>query len=858
MPSLRTMLLSIPLVFASAAHAEDGDGRALVDQAALNTWWQAAGEMWMGETEYVIGPEGLDFEDGVCSFSLSEGVLIPVYSGRVPVSERMIGLVFMGRGDLDVRFPERSDAWTFANHMVNNADIDPSRVVPLQSGEPFRTRIDRGMILSADPETLKLLYNLEPVGAGVMITNGEGGFDEEFIVTENRGGVRARIVGTNVLSNRRHQLEKSGFDVQAIIRQDRLLHEELGLPGDQLRMVADFRTTDAYRVAEIDGEVIGNNSYDRWMTCYRDGQDMADTGYRTMAFSHGTDTEQRRHFMRFSGELFHPDSLDPDLQPPVRMEAVSADSRIEVRPFRRGLEQQASVKTTMTIKAIGATQQHLAMRLPTGNAIRGTWRLKALTLEDGTPLAHAALDVGLTNSNTSQLLVSADIPDAAAATDTSGDVTDTNTTSLGGTSGGSDAVSGGSDSTDPADGNSSGIGSVTSENSAFAEQLAFIQRAYRYDIVALLPEPVKAGEEVTVVLEWEANWKFANFAVSDSSAPDGGNIVRSLGPTTGPQPFLPELLPSPGGTIWAHTTLLGAPQPLLRVQEMVVSGDTEERWIDEGDGWKWVRSVGDHDRSPTLALGKWYQYTENGDSTMPGVRVNLFPSMGDRLAMFPPEIRRVISFYDRFLPDFPRGEVEVFQGPSQLTFAALTGSADMPSPGLVGIQTISPTTVTAAGAARRENPYLSQRVIARQLAGQYWGQSISPASSRDAWILDALSDSFAYFYIRGAFGFEAYAEVMAELRKDLEEPYELSTGQNANTAWKKSSARSRALSLTNVPWMTDIPGQLRNAYGTYVLAEMLRNRLGDQTFFGALDRLAAQRIGQRMTTEQLQLVFEEA
>ena len=29
--------------------------------------------------------------------------------------------------------------------------------------------------------------------------------------------------------------------------------EELGLPGDQLRMIADFRTEDAYRVAEIDG-----------------------------------------------------------------------------------------------------------------------------------------------------------------------------------------------------------------------------------------------------------------------------------------------------------------------------------------------------------------------------------------------------------------------------------------------------------------------------------------------------------------------------------------------------------------------------------------------------------------------------
>jgi len=861
MPSFRTLLLSATLLIAAQGHAQERSNPP-VQQDALNTWWKAAGDMWMGDTEYVIGDEGLSFNDGVCSFELSEGVLIPVYSGRIPVSERMVGLVFMGRGDLAVRFPERSDAWTFANHMVNNAGIEPGRVEPLQSGQPFRTQIDRGMILSADPETIKLLYNLEPVRSGVVITTGEEGVDEEFVVTEHRGGLRARVVGTNVLANRRRQLDKTGFDSQAIIRQDRLLHEELGLPGDQLRMIADFRTRDAYKVAEIDGEVIGGNNYDRWLTCYRDGQDMADTGYRTMAFSHGTDTEQRRHFMRFSGELFHPDTLDMTLRPPVRMDPVFADSDIEITPFRRGLEQQAVVKTTMTVRAVGATQQHIGMRMPTGTAIQGTWRLNKLTLEDGTPLAHARLDVGLSNSNTSQLLAANDTADGnSAATDTSGDATDTPGDALAGGAGDTTSATGGGGATDTtgSDGNASAVDAgSSSENLALSEQLAFIQRKYRYDVVALLPEPVAAGEEVTIVLEWQANWQFANFAVTDSSAPDGGNLVRSLGTTTGPQPFLPELLPSPGGTIWSHETTIGAPSPVFRPTELIVSGDTQERHIDDGDGWKWVTSTGDHDRTPILSVGRWYSYEERGNRESPSVRVNLFPARGDYLPSFPPEIRQVLNFYDRFLPAFPRSEIEVYQGPSQLPFAALTGNPNSPSPGVVGIQTVSATTVTSAGAVRAENPHQARRMIARQLAGQYWGQSASPASSRDAWIQDALADSFAYFYIRGVFGFDAYAEVMAELRQDLEEPYELSAGQNANTAWKKSSARSRALSLTNVPWMTDIPGQLRNAYGTYVLAEMLRNRLGDQVFFGALDRLAAERIGERMTTEQLQLIFEEA
>lgn len=855
MPSLRSMLLSATLLLSATSYADPTISEAEgppVTQERLNTWWRSAGDTWMGDTEYVIGDEGLTFQDGVCSFELEAGVLIPVYSGKAPVSERMVGMVFMGRGDLSVRFPERSDAWTFANHMVNNAGLDPDRVEPMQNGRPFTTRIDRGLILSADPETLKLLYNLEPVGAGVMITAGEDGVDEQYIVTEHTGGLRARVVGTNVLADRRRQLERSGFDAQAIIRQDRLMHEEFGLPGEALRMIADFRTADAYRVAEIDGGVLGGNAYDRWLTCYRDGQDMADTGYRTMAFSHGTDTEQRRHFMRFSGELFHPDTLDPELRPPVRMDPVHAQTEIVVKPYRRSLEQTGLVKTTMTVRAVGAAQQHIAMRLPTGESIKGTWKLKKLSLEDGTPLAHAALDVGLANSNTSQLLVSGDIS-GQDATDTSGDgvVADP---SLNGSGTSQSTSSGSSD-----DGSSlSGIDSPGSESSAYSEQLAFFTRRYRYDIVALLPEPVPAGEEVTIELEWEANWKYANFAVSDGLGADGSNVVRSLGTTTGPQPFLPELLPAPGGTIWSHETLLGSPTPILRQQSSILSGDTTESWVDEGDGWQWVRTNSDHDRSPVFALGKWSSYTENSEKGMPTVKVNLFPGMSDRMATFPPEVRRIIMFYDRFLPSYPREEVEIFQGPSQLLFAALTGSADTPAPGVVGIQTVKPSTVTGGGAVQRQNPYLAQRMLARQIAGQYWGQSISPASSRDAWLVDAISDSFAYFYVRGAFGFDAYADSMAILRKNIEEPYELSVGQNANTAMKKNTARRRALSLTNVPWMTDIPSQWRRTYGTYVLAEMLRNRIGDPVFFGALDRLADDRFGQRITTEHLQLVFEEA
>ena len=787
----------------------------------------------------------------MCSVSLSEGVLIPVFSGKAPVSERMVGMAFVGSGELAVSFPDRSDAWRFSNHMVRMAGVSPQVMAPiLQQGAPYTTHIDRGMVLSADPETLKLLYNLEPIKSGVMVTAGEEGVDEVYVVTEHRGGVQERVVATNLLANRRNQLERAGLDPQVLVRQDRLLHEELGLPGDQLRLVADFRTDTALRVASVDGAVLGPDDYDRWLTCYRDGQDMADTGYRTMAFSLGTDTEQRRHFMRFSGERYHPLGAKGDLQPPVRLEPISADSTIEVRPSRRGLEQQGVVETTMTLKAVGASVQHVALRMPTGTALPSTWRLESLTLEDGTPLAMVGLTSGLAGRN-GQLFSESGISDGGAdvlGTDAAADAA-----SSAGQAGSSTIQA--STATDTVS-DSSGLG-TTSENLSLAERDTVIKRTYRYDVLALLPTPVPAGETITLRLRWRANWAFANFSVIDGAAPDGSNIVRSLGPTTGAQPFLPEVLPSPGGTLWDHVTTLGAPTPLLRTLTTVISGDTEEVWVDEGDNWQWVRSRGTHQRAPSLALGRWYMYEEGPADALPSVRVNLFPSMGEAMPMFPPEIRRIATFYDRFLPGFPLGEVEVFQGPSAQPFSALLQGSETVVPGLVNIQQISATSVTSGSAVRRESPYLAQRMIARQLAGQYWGQYILPASSREQWLLDAMVESFAYFYVRGAYGFDVYADMMAEVRDDLENPRELSLGSGAQTDWKKATASRRAISLTTPAALSDIPDRVRQGYGAYVVAEMLRNRLGDQVFFSALDRFVQENAGKRVTTEQLQTTLEE-
>ena len=83
------------------AHAEET--AAPFNPDALQEWWQAAGQLRLGDTAYRV-TEPLQFKDGVCDVSLTKGMIVPVYTGIAPVSERVVGVVFTGEGELAVRF----------------------------------------------------------------------------------------------------------------------------------------------------------------------------------------------------------------------------------------------------------------------------------------------------------------------------------------------------------------------------------------------------------------------------------------------------------------------------------------------------------------------------------------------------------------------------------------------------------------------------------------------------------------------------------------------------------------------------------------------------------------------------------
>jgi hypothetical protein len=296
----------------------------------------------------------------------------------------------------------------------------------------------------------------------------------------------------------------------------------------------------------------------------------------------------------------------------------------------------------------------------------------------------------------------------------------------------------------------------------------------------------------------------------------------------------------------------------IRAFDVAVTGDTVQEWQSE-DGWKWITAQSRKARTPMVAIGGWKSTYDPRAMGLPAVSVHLFSSASSYLDEFAPEVRRVLTFLDKFLPDYPFAEVDVYQGAMGDSATSYWGSGGTD---LIGIRSFFEEGVGQAE-GERENAYIAQTLLARQLAGQYWGQAIQPASARDSWITDGLADAYALFYLRVALkdeehpevGFEAFYHRLAELRKNFEKRAERSEEETGRT---QRDARWIPWSLTGTTMSTDVPRKPLADYRTYFWVQMLRSRIGDDVFFPTLDRLAQQAMGRWISTAEVQSAFEQA
>lgn len=853
-------ILTLLLVVGQPAWAQAPSRGSPGDQQHLSRWWSAAGRMWLDETAYEVSGD-LAFQDGICSATLSEGLVIPVWAGRAPYSERMVGFVFVGKGEISVEVPERADRWRIANHAARHTLFDVEQQRAIARGErPLTLGVDRGLVLSADDKIRTILSGLTPLGGGAAIRDygAEGdGVDEAYIISDSRGGLRTKAIATNLLPQRRLQLERAGLDPRVWLRQDRMLQDELGMDGGALRFLADWRTTTPLRVAAELPVGISNDDHDRWLACFRDPMDQEGLGFESLAFAYGTDGENQRHFERFAGRALAPVAERPG----AWMEAVRADSTVTTRPRGTGNERFVEVDTRLELRAVGGAAQAVTLSMPVDGAVRGSWSLEELTLGDGREVARVGLSNDLFGRGRSvgaargpdDATAIADAQDSAGSSETSTaeDASDSEAgeapsapSGLGGSTG---AGSNPTVSNEPVDSTDqaapeSVIADIEAEQGlgAVEEDSLIRNTPLEYLVQVVLPEPVPEGQTVTLRLRWKARWPYANYS----------NYGRSLGTTTGFQPILPEPVPSPGGARWDSNIRIGLPQSGLSLIEVAVTGETLKETQEES--WFWVEARGKAVSSPGVAIGRWQVQIDPAGAQMPGVRVHLFSSDSWALAMFAPEVRRVVAFLDRFLPSFPLDEVDVWQGPASTTGQALRGYRPEAASGLIQIQTVKTTEVTDATAVKEADPHLTQSMIARQVAQQYWGESIRPATQRDQWMVEGLSEAFASFYIRAAFGNKAYEERMEALRRMIEDPTDRGLG---NAAVNRTE---RFLSLSGATPLSDTSPVLRRRLGAYVLGDTLRLRLGDRVYFSALDQLAAARLGKVLTTHDLQSELERA
>lgn len=824
---------------------------APTSQSELDTWWSASQRMWIGEDAYQA--KGSTFDDGQCSARFDDGIIIPVYTGRAPLSERVVGVLFIGHGELTVDLPRRSDAWSFANHMVMTGSKEAKDVADIANGgAPYSVGITRAMILSADPAVENMLLNRMPVGAGVYRTETEEGVDEVYVVTENRGKIRAKMIGTNLLPQRTLRLEQAGLDVVAMLRQDRLMNEELGFPTGQLRRVADFRTEDRFHVAAHEGAGVGPVGFDQWMTCFKDPLGQSDIGEQNMVFAHGEDGEGDRHFQRLAGTPFELGPNDKVPRPKVMMEAVRADSKIDIKPVQRRNYMEIEVDSLLTVKAVGGPLQHVAMSLPTERSEPKDFQVLSVTTADGKDLAHVGLHadnaffVKGSENATGDALSSVQVDEGGEAMDmTQMDIpsVDANRASLGGAGGGGGSQGGaqgesGSDDSAREDplGTPLEMQTVDAENQDYD---LYTVTQFRSEMLVLLPEPVPEGETTQIRVKWKSKWLNNNRTFSG----------RFMGATTGARRFLPELLPAPGGTVWHAVSELTLPPTRFFPLEGAISGQTLSD-VTGDDGWRVIKAEEKAARIASVGVGKWVTYTEPASGRMPGVRVNLMSTEARALGEFPPEIRRAVSFMQRFLPGLEQEEIEVYQGASMLPSTARSAEFRYGRAGLVQLRRIKTTDVGANTEIQEKYPALTQTMLARQVAHQYWGQRTPPNSSRDRWVVEALADAYGAFYVRAGLGKDTWTKRLDRVTKRLEKPVDRG---------EKDDVRKlrRPLSLTEPQHLSDIRGVMKADYGFILIAHTLRDRIGSTAFFLALDRLAQRRNHVPVSTDDLRAIFEE-
>ncbi len=762
----------------------------------LEREWQSLMLLRADPSRYRIVEQPLTLSEGPLSVTIPENaVLVPIFSGHT-VNERSAKRSLkqqawedgratpapMERGSK--RFVGFSFAETEASvtvSWVERADhviFANHRVLKL--GEP-REALES--VARGEPWTTTaqegLVLSVDPQVEALFLGPDQDSDPFEVVVYGDKVRQSARQRAAQLVERRLAVMARAGLDAGRWIASDRVAVSRglVGASGEHGLLDLHVDTN----LGSLADDARNQPTDIDWLTALRDETGASDSRRRVLVAALDGDAKGRIIADRIVGVPFPPEDPADPLSPPVApVRLTVADAFVDVLAVPRAADIEVELHARLKLTAVGGSRQWFELNIPRAGSPRA-FEVRSIERLDGTPLlAETPLVLH------DPVLTSRPEPEPEPDDDEEEDEREP----------GEDPGPKAPPPRDP-----------------------YLERP-ESRVSVVLPEPLAAGESVVLDVTWRDVWPWAQVLL-------GG--LMSAGEGSGLQGFLPRLEGAPTGN--PSTFRVRVRTPARTRMRVAVSGETTRQWVH--DEWNITEAAATDHPVPfaNIAMSRFTVHDEPAQEGFPAIRTRILGSGGP---MFAAETRRLIGFYEGYLPRYPFPEHEVFQAPSKVNGYVWIAAHEM-------TQVMTAITTGMMGSASLgRGGNVANRVFAHELAHQWWGHLVRPAHMDDFWLAETFAESFACMYMEAAF--DGCRELMARKREGWER-------------WEAPAVPR--LSLTDAYSSVHQPAIVYD-YGPLVFQQMLRPRLGHLGYHAALDVLMQDKAHDAVTTEQLQDFFARA
>lgn len=786
------------LFVAAAAHADDAD----VDRAVSR--WSSMAVLDVETDLFRLVEEPLVYREGPLKLTITDGIMVPVFSGRFDGEWREGARDFLrsqreagrpdrvpGRADrgdkafvgfvlvdaqatAELTLDDRADAQVLANRLVLGGLADADEMRPVAAGEaPMTVSVTSALFFGTDPR-------LEQMYVGGAFGDADDPDSDVFsvVVYGDREGLRRDLAHARTVFQQRLRIyDRTGLHLPESVAMARSSGEPWADSTRHLAVV-DLHTDQRFGlVSAARGNV--DVSRDRWVALLRDDTGLIDARRQWSLRSLGMTAGYPVAGLVGGVPLPSSHAEDPTSAPTPasRLEPRKADARVLITPRPSGVL-DVDVTVDLTVHARGAAFGALPIRVPAVEAEPNTWELVGVTLPDGRSIVGSQPVVDRRELRQRER----------------------------------DSERDGDESTDDDD-----DGEVRAPVHPGPE-------GPTADVWLFFPDGIDAGETVTFQLHYRDTWAFRNWSACMGERPMGdGSGLRSV---------LPDLPGAAVGSPWPVHMRIGVPEGSNL--QVAASGETLSERTEKG--WRMLEVANDAPALwPMVSVGRWNRQIDPGKDGLPSVRANLFSRSPASLKSVGQQVRQMVLYYQGWLPQFPVAELDVFEAPS-----ACGGYVWIAPHGMVQLQKMVVDDGPLVGApVQLTDRFLEEGTLAHEVAHQYWGHLVAPATTEDFWIAETMSEGFSCMYLGKAADPKVCERRMREYRRFWEKEVPGVIKPRASLTGAYASVRQPHIVYR---------------YGPFVTHEMLRRKVGTEAYFKALDGVA--RLDGPVTTERLQMAME--